>query len=118
MGSVLGSFVCFALRVTYWRHPVVSGVLFLIGRYVPLAIVLSGPVIVNIITYHVTVQRIGAQLAVLATICWYFCSGDIAISLHHCGWRRRKQSSRRCSKQSDSSATSYASIHSKESRSP
>ena len=33
---------------------VVSGVLFLIGRYVPLAIALSGPVIVNIIAYHVT----------------------------------------------------------------
>ena len=51
---------------------VVSGVLFLIGRYVPLAIALSGPVIVNIIAYHVTMQRIGAQLAVLATICWVF----------------------------------------------
>ena len=49
---------------------VVSGVLFLIGRYVPLAIALSGPVIVNIIAYHVTMQRIGAQLAVLATIRW------------------------------------------------
>ena len=51
---------------------VVSGALFLIGRYVPLAIVLSGPVIVNIIAYHVTMQPIGAQLAVLATICWIF----------------------------------------------
>jgi len=51
---------------------VVSGVLFLIGRYVPLAIALSGPVIVNIIAYHVTMQRIGAELAVLATICWVF----------------------------------------------
>ena len=51
---------------------VVSGVLFLIGRYVPLAIALSGPVIVNIIAYHVTMQRIGVELAVLATICWLF----------------------------------------------
>ena len=29
-------------------------------------------VIVNIIAYHVTMQRIGAELAVLATICWVF----------------------------------------------
>ena len=49
---------------------VVSGALFLIGRYVPLAIVLSGPVIVNIIAYHLTMQRSNAQLAILATICW------------------------------------------------
>jgi putative oxidoreductase len=49
---------------------VVSGALFLIGRYVPLAIALGGPVIVNIIAYHVTMQHSGAQLAILATICW------------------------------------------------
>jgi len=49
---------------------VVSGALFLIGRYVPLAIALAGPVIVNIIAYHVTMQPAQAQLAILATICW------------------------------------------------
>jgi uncharacterized membrane protein YphA (DoxX/SURF4 family) len=49
---------------------VVSGALFLIGRYVPLAIALSGPVIVNIIAYHLTLDRHNAQPAILATICW------------------------------------------------
>jgi hypothetical protein len=49
---------------------VISGALFLIGGYVPLAIALSGPVIANIIVYHLTMQHIGAQLAALATICW------------------------------------------------
>jgi len=51
---------------------VVGGVLFLIGRYVPLAIALSGPVIANIIAYHVTMQHAGAGLAAVATICWVF----------------------------------------------
>jgi len=51
---------------------VVTGGLFLIGRYVPMAIALSGPVIVNIIAYHLTMQPIGAQPTVLATICWVF----------------------------------------------
>jgi hypothetical protein len=68
VGSFLG-----ALFVSHYvwlvgATQVVSGVLFLIGRYVPLAIALSGPVIVNIIAYHVTMQRIGAEFAVLATI--------------------------------------------------
>jgi len=49
---------------------VISGALFLIGRYVPLAIALSGPVIANIIVYHLTMQHRGAQGAVLASICW------------------------------------------------
>jgi putative oxidoreductase len=49
---------------------VVSGALFLINRYVPLAIALSGPMIANIVMYHLTMQHSGAQLAVVATICW------------------------------------------------
>lgn len=49
---------------------VISGALFLIGRYVPLAIALSGPVLLNIVAYHVTMQPHGAQPAVLAVICW------------------------------------------------
>ena len=40
---------------------VVSGALFLIGRYVPLAIALSGPVLLNIVAYHVTMQSRGSQ---------------------------------------------------------
>jgi hypothetical protein len=51
---------------------VVSGALFLAGRYVPLAIALSGPVILNIVAYHITMQPHGAQPAVLAAICWLF----------------------------------------------
>ena len=46
---------------------VISGALFLIGRYIPLAIALSGPVVANIIVYHLTMQHSGAQPAVLAT---------------------------------------------------
>jgi len=49
---------------------VVSGALLLAGRYVPLAIALSGPVIVNIIAYHLTMQHAGWQPAALATLCW------------------------------------------------
>jgi len=50
---------------------VISGALFLIGRYVPLAIALSAPVVANIICYHVTMQHSFAQPAILATICWF-----------------------------------------------
>ena len=52
------------------RNTVISGALFLIGRYVPLAIALSGPVLLNIVAYHVTMQHSGVQPAVVAVICW------------------------------------------------
>ena len=49
---------------------VISGALFLMGRYLPLAIVLSGPVIYNIVVYHVTMDLLGLPMALVATLCW------------------------------------------------
>ena len=36
----------------------------------PLSLTLLGPVLVNIISYHVLLQHSGAQPAIVATICW------------------------------------------------
>jgi uncharacterized membrane protein YphA (DoxX/SURF4 family) len=51
---------------------VIAGALLLINRYVPLALTLLGPVIVNILLYHALLQPQGAQLAILVTILWGF----------------------------------------------
>jgi|SRR6476620_7371056 putative oxidoreductase len=69
-GQFLGALVVSHFVWFVGAVQVISGVLFLINRYVPLAIALSGPVIANILAYHLTMQLGGAQLAVLATICW------------------------------------------------
>jgi len=50
---------------------VVGGVLLLVNRFVPLVLVLLGPIIVNILLYHVFLNRSGAQLAILVTILWF-----------------------------------------------
>jgi|SRR5215813_5940421 len=58
----------------YWviaAIQVVGGVLLLVNRFVPLALVLLGPVIVNIILYHVFLNRSGAALAIVVTILWF-----------------------------------------------
>jgi putative oxidoreductase len=49
---------------------ILGGVLLLVNRFVPLALVLLGPVIVNIILYHVFLNPSGAPLAILAVILW------------------------------------------------
>lgn len=49
---------------------VAGGALMLVNRYVPLGLVLLGPVIVNIVLYHVFLNPSGAALAVLAVILW------------------------------------------------
>jgi putative oxidoreductase len=51
---------------------IVGGVLLLVNRCVPLALALLGPVIVNIILYHLLLNPAAAQLAVVVTILWFF----------------------------------------------
>ncbi|MDQ2937891.1 MAG: hypothetical protein M3R67_10320 [Acidobacteriota bacterium] len=49
---------------------VAGGALLLVNRFVPLALVLLGPVIVNIVLYHVFLNPSGIALAVVAVILW------------------------------------------------
>src|SRR5215207_8000424 len=49
---------------------IAGGALLLVNRYVPLALVLLGPVIVNIICYHVFLNPSGAVPAVVVTVLW------------------------------------------------
>ena|SRR5436305_12412636 len=57
----------------YWVVAVLQiagGLLLLANRFVPLALVLLGPVIVNIILYHVFLNPSGAPLAIVVVILW------------------------------------------------
>jgi putative oxidoreductase len=58
----------------YWviaALQVVGGVLLLVNRFVPLALVLLGPVIVNILCYHVFLNHAGAPPAIVVTVLWF-----------------------------------------------
>jgi putative oxidoreductase len=64
-----------ALMVTHYIHVVaffqiVPGILLLINRYVPLALALLAPVIVNILLTHLLMAPSGIPVAVLVTILW------------------------------------------------
>jgi putative oxidoreductase len=49
---------------------VVGGALLLVNRYVPLALVLLGPVIVNIFLFHLLMEHTGLPLAIVVVILW------------------------------------------------
>ena len=49
---------------------VVGGALLLVGRYIPLALTLLGPVIVNILAYHLLMDLKGIPMAIVVTILW------------------------------------------------
>ena len=49
---------------------VVAGVLLLINRYVPLAVAVLAPVIVNILCFHAFMARSGLPLAMFVAVLW------------------------------------------------
>jgi putative oxidoreductase len=49
---------------------VISGALLLVNRYVPFALAILGPVIVNILLFHFLLLPIGWQPGVLCAILW------------------------------------------------
>lgn len=49
---------------------VVGGALLLVNRFVPLGLVLLGPVIVNILLYHAFLNPAGRAMAIVVAILW------------------------------------------------
>jgi putative oxidoreductase len=49
---------------------VVGGALLLVNRYVPLALTLLGPVIVNILLFHLLLNHTGLAMAFVVVILW------------------------------------------------
>ena len=72
--GLAGQFIgALALSHYYWvvaGLQIIGGVLLLVNRFVPLALVLLGPVIVNIICYHVFLNHSGAAPAAVVTVLW------------------------------------------------
>jgi putative oxidoreductase len=72
--GIAGQFVGAIFASGYWAVifgvQVISGVLFLANRFVPLALVLIGPVIVNILAIHGLMGAPGLPLAIVVAVLW------------------------------------------------
>jgi uncharacterized membrane protein YphA (DoxX/SURF4 family) len=49
---------------------VVAGVLLLLNRYVPLAVAVLAPLLVNILTFHITMAPAGLPMAIFVALLW------------------------------------------------
>jgi putative oxidoreductase len=47
---------------------VIAGLLLLVGRYVPLGLVILGPILVNILLFHLLLYPTGIAIGILATL--------------------------------------------------
>ena len=68
LGALMQSHFVFVLSAV----ELAGGALLLANRYVPLALVLLGPVIVNIFFYHLLMDRSGLIIAIVVIILWAF----------------------------------------------
>src|SRR4051812_46776972 len=51
---------------------VAGGLLLLIGRYIPLGLTLLGPIIVNILFYHIFMDKTGMPIAIVVAVLTLF----------------------------------------------
>ncbi|HEU4635923.1 MAG TPA: hypothetical protein VFS41_07090 [Edaphobacter sp.] len=69
-GQYMGAlFVSHYLAVVFLVE-LIGGLLLLVNRYVPLALLLLGPVVVNILLFHSLLAPEGLPLALIATLLW------------------------------------------------
>jgi putative oxidoreductase len=80
-GGIAGQF----LGVLYASHylwvifgfQVIAGVLLLVNRYVPLAVAMLAPVLVNILTFHALMAPSGLPLALFVAALWAVVFADV-----------------------------------------
>jgi uncharacterized membrane protein YphA (DoxX/SURF4 family) len=70
-GHFVGALVHSHYIVVVAALQVIGGALMLVGRYVPLGLILLGPVIVNILLYHMLMEPKGIVPGLVTAICWF-----------------------------------------------
>jgi putative oxidoreductase len=69
-GQYIGALFVSHYAVLVFLLQVVAGVLLLVNRFVPLAIALLGPIVVNILLFHFSMSPEGIPLALITTLLW------------------------------------------------
>ena len=69
-GQFFGAIFVSHYWVVIFALQLIGGALLLVNRYVPLALVLLGPVIVNIFFFHALMAPAGLPMAILVVILW------------------------------------------------
>ena len=69
-GQFMGAIFASHFFIVLFLFQLVSGILLLINRYVPLALAMLAPVIVNILCFHALMAPAGLPVAILVTVLW------------------------------------------------
>lgn len=81
-GQFMGALFVSHFLVIVFLLQLIPAILLLINRYVPLALVLLGPVIVNIVLFHAFMAPSGLPLAVVVVVLWFLVFADVRPAFH------------------------------------
>ena len=76
-GQFMGALFVSHVLVVIFLLQLAGGLLLLAGRYVPLALVLLGPVIVNIVLFHAFMAPSGLPLATVVVLLWLLVAWSV-----------------------------------------
>ena len=76
-GQFMGALFVSHVLVVIFLLELLPAILLLVGRYVPLALVLLGPVIVNIVLFHAFMAPSGLPLAIVVVILWLLTAWSV-----------------------------------------
>jgi len=76
-GQFMGALYASHYLWVIFAFQVVAAVLLLVNRYVPLAVAILAPVIVNILAFHVLMAPSGLPLALFVAILWAVIFVDV-----------------------------------------
>jgi putative oxidoreductase len=76
-GQFMGALYASHYLWVIFAFQLVAGVLLLINRYVPFAVAVLAPVIVNILSFHALMAPSGLPLALVVTVLWALIFVDV-----------------------------------------
>jgi len=76
-GQFLGALYVSHYLVVIFAFQIIAAVLLLVNRYVPLAVAMLAPVIVNILSFHALMAPSGLPLAVVVAVLWAVVFVDV-----------------------------------------
>ena len=80
-GQFTGALYVSHYLVVVMSLQVLGGALLLSGSYVPFSLVILGPIIVNILLFHIFMAPAGLPLAVLVAILWFVVAHSVRSAL-------------------------------------
>ena len=96
-GQFMGALYASHYLWVIFAFQVIAAVLLLINRYVPLAVAMLAPVIVNILTFHASMAPSGLPLALFVAVLWTVIFADVRAAFSGLLQSHVERSSRRSS---------------------